>query len=267
MRGAGQDKLGIYIKSVVKGGAADVDGQLQAGDQLLKVDGQSLVGITQEKAAEYLVRTGSVVVLEVGKQGAIYHGLATLLQQPSPVMTRDIKRSNINVCCPDCGNTCVHSLGRIEDKNIVKEWIPTIDVTQTVIQDKKAHQAFKTSKAVRQEPSREQELTIPRPSKEQEPTIPGPSIEQNLTIPGPSIFQEPTVQGPSRGKEPTVQRPSKEQEFTVPEPSRKQELTIPGPSREQEPTIPGPSRKQKLTIPGPSIVQEPTIQGPSREQE
>ncbi|CAG2059540.1 unnamed protein product, partial [Timema podura] len=47
--GAGQDKLGIYIKSVVKGGAADVDGQLQAGDQLLKVDGQSLVGITQEK--------------------------------------------------------------------------------------------------------------------------------------------------------------------------------------------------------------------------
>jgi len=25
------------------------DGQLQAGDQLLKVDGQSLVGITQEK--------------------------------------------------------------------------------------------------------------------------------------------------------------------------------------------------------------------------
>ncbi|GLG95429.1 Putative actin filament-binding protein afadin [Gryllus bimaculatus] len=87
-KGAGQDKLGIYIKSVVKGGAADVDGQLQAGDQLLKVDGQSLVGITQEKAAEYLVRTGPTVTLEVAKQGAIYHGLATLLQQPSPVMGR-----------------------------------------------------------------------------------------------------------------------------------------------------------------------------------
>lgn len=48
-QGAGQDRLGIYIKSVVAGGAADVDGRLQAGDQLLKVDGQSLVGITQEK--------------------------------------------------------------------------------------------------------------------------------------------------------------------------------------------------------------------------
>ncbi|XP_076626510.1 adherens junction formation factor afadin isoform X9 [Colletes latitarsis] len=89
-KGAGQDRLGIYIKSVVAGGAADADGRLTAGDQLLKVDGQSLVGITQEKAAEYLVRTGPVVTLEVAKQGAIYHGLATLLSQPSPVMTRDV---------------------------------------------------------------------------------------------------------------------------------------------------------------------------------
>ncbi|KAL6430959.1 hypothetical protein ACFW04_007026 [Cataglyphis niger] len=89
-KGAGQDRLGIYIKSVVAGGAADADGRLTAGDQLLKVDGQSLVGITQEKAAEYLVRTGPIVTLEVAKQGAIYHGLATLLSQPSPVMTRDM---------------------------------------------------------------------------------------------------------------------------------------------------------------------------------
>ncbi|XP_016772699.2 uncharacterized protein LOC410161 isoform X11 [Apis mellifera] len=90
-KGAGQDRLGIYIKSVVTGGAADADGRLTAGDQLLKVDGQSLVGITQEKAAEYLVRTGPIVTLEVAKQGAIYHGLATLLSQPSPVMNRAYK--------------------------------------------------------------------------------------------------------------------------------------------------------------------------------
>lgn len=70
------------------GGAADADGRLQAGDQLLKVDGQSLIGITQEHAADYLVRTGPVVVLEVAKQGAIYHGLAMLLQQPSPIIQR-----------------------------------------------------------------------------------------------------------------------------------------------------------------------------------
>ncbi|XP_059368238.1 afadin-like isoform X18 [Carassius carassius] len=87
-KGAGQDKLGIYIKSVVKGGAADIDGRLAAGDQLLSVDGRSLVGLSQERAAELMTRTGSVVTLEVAKQGAIYHGLATLLNQPSPMMSR-----------------------------------------------------------------------------------------------------------------------------------------------------------------------------------
>ncbi|XP_063706999.1 afadin isoform X3 [Culicoides brevitarsis] len=93
-KGAGQEKLGIYIKSVVPGGAADIDNRLQAGDQLLRVDGQSLVGITQERAADYLVRTGAVVTLEVAKQGAIYHGLATLLQQPSPITQRGGRKLN-----------------------------------------------------------------------------------------------------------------------------------------------------------------------------
>uniref|UniRef100_A0A673J0Z9 Afadin n=1 Tax=Sinocyclocheilus rhinocerous TaxID=307959 RepID=A0A673J0Z9_9TELE len=93
-KGAGQDKLGIYIKSVVKGGAADVDGRLAAGDQLLSVDGRSLVGLSQERAAELMTRTGSVVTLEVAKQGAIYHGLATLLNQPSPMMP-------LNLDCPN----------------------------------------------------------------------------------------------------------------------------------------------------------------------
>ncbi|XP_068087887.1 afadin isoform X5 [Hyperolius riggenbachi] len=92
-KGAGQEKLGIYVKSVVKGGAAEVDGRLAAGDQLLSVDGRSLVGLSQERAAELMTRTGAVVTLEVAKQGAIYHGLATLLNQPSPLLPRDRRGS------------------------------------------------------------------------------------------------------------------------------------------------------------------------------
>jgi len=87
-KGVGKERLGIYIKAVVEGGAAWQDGSLQAGDQLLAVDGQSLVGITQERAAEIMMRTGPVVTLEVAKQGAFYHGLAQLLSQPSPVLAR-----------------------------------------------------------------------------------------------------------------------------------------------------------------------------------
>ncbi|KAG8583293.1 hypothetical protein GDO81_008357 [Engystomops pustulosus] len=71
----------------------DVDGRLAAGDQLLSVDGRSLVGLSQERAAELMTRTGLVVTLEVAKQGAIYHGLATLLNQPSPLMQRDRRGS------------------------------------------------------------------------------------------------------------------------------------------------------------------------------
>ena len=87
-KGVGKDRLGIYVKAVVEGGAAHHDGRLAAGDQLLSVDGESLTGITQERAAEIMMRTGQIVELEVAKQGAIYHGLATLLSQPSPVMGR-----------------------------------------------------------------------------------------------------------------------------------------------------------------------------------
>lgn len=56
---------------------------MEAGDQLLKVDGQSLIAITQEKAAELMTQTGPVVTLEVAKQGAVYHGLGSILAQQS----------------------------------------------------------------------------------------------------------------------------------------------------------------------------------------
>ncbi|VDI80939.1 afadin, partial [Mytilus galloprovincialis] len=86
--GDNQKERGIYIKSVVTGGGADIDGRLQSGDQLLEVDGKSLVGLTQERAAELMTHTGQTVKLKVAKQGAFYHGLATQLSQPSPVMQR-----------------------------------------------------------------------------------------------------------------------------------------------------------------------------------
>lgn len=40
------------------------------------------------RAAELMTQTGDVVTLRVAKQGAIYHGLATLLSEPSPVTQR-----------------------------------------------------------------------------------------------------------------------------------------------------------------------------------
>uniref|UniRef100_A0A671SP84 Afadin-like n=1 Tax=Sinocyclocheilus anshuiensis TaxID=1608454 RepID=A0A671SP84_9TELE len=85
-KGAGQDKLGIFIKSVVQGEAANEDGRLNPGDQLLSVDGKSLVGVSQERAAEIMMHTGSIVSLEIVKSAAVYYGFEGVFTQ-SPQTT------------------------------------------------------------------------------------------------------------------------------------------------------------------------------------
>ncbi|XP_011312875.1 partitioning defective 3 homolog [Fopius arisanus] len=46
--------LGIFIKSVLNGGAASRDGRLRTNDQLLNVNGKSLLGLSNSKAMETL---------------------------------------------------------------------------------------------------------------------------------------------------------------------------------------------------------------------
>ncbi|KAM6917386.1 afadin [Lycodopsis pacificus] len=89
-KGAGQETLGIYIKSIVKGGPAEMNGRLTAGDQLLSVDGQSVVGLSQDRAAAIMMQTGPVVTLQVAKLGASYHGLGALLTEPAAERTTGV---------------------------------------------------------------------------------------------------------------------------------------------------------------------------------
>ncbi|XP_062325008.1 afadin [Osmerus eperlanus] len=95
-KGAGHGNLGIYVKSIVKGGPAEMDGRLSAGDQLLSVDGQTLVGISQERAAGIMMKTGPVVTLQVAKLGACFHGLDALLYQPPSKKTMDGSHQSIS---------------------------------------------------------------------------------------------------------------------------------------------------------------------------
>jgi len=44
-----------------------------------------------------MTKTGHTVNLKVAKQGAIYHGLAQLLSQPSPIMPRGEQLINISL--------------------------------------------------------------------------------------------------------------------------------------------------------------------------
>ncbi|XP_062331496.1 tyrosine-protein phosphatase non-receptor type 13 isoform X2 [Osmerus eperlanus] len=59
---------GIYIKSLVPGGAAERDGRIQTGDRVLVVDGINFKGFTHEQAVECLAKTGEVVTLVVERE-------------------------------------------------------------------------------------------------------------------------------------------------------------------------------------------------------
>ncbi|XP_037833875.1 afadin [Kryptolebias marmoratus] len=100
-KGAGQENVGIYIKSVVRGGPAEMSGRLAAGDQLLSADGQSLLGLSQERAAAVMTQTGPVVTLQVAKSGASYHGLEALLNDSTPGDEDHPKEASMPPCVVD----------------------------------------------------------------------------------------------------------------------------------------------------------------------
>ncbi|XP_029979327.1 partitioning defective 3 homolog isoform X2 [Sphaeramia orbicularis] len=60
--------LGIFVKSIINGGAASKDGRLHVNDQLIAVNGESLLGKTNQDAMETLRKSMSV---EGNKRGMI----------------------------------------------------------------------------------------------------------------------------------------------------------------------------------------------------
>ncbi|XP_072261558.1 tyrosine-protein phosphatase non-receptor type 13 isoform X4 [Pyxicephalus adspersus] len=61
-------EYGIFVKSISPGGVADIEGNLQVGDRLLKVNGENMQGVTHSKAVSSLRNAKGLLKIEVSRE-------------------------------------------------------------------------------------------------------------------------------------------------------------------------------------------------------
>uniref|UniRef100_A0A8C8SS83 PATJ crumbs cell polarity complex component n=1 Tax=Pelusios castaneus TaxID=367368 RepID=A0A8C8SS83_9SAUR len=88
---------GVFVSDIVKGGAADLDGRLIQGDQILSVNGEDMRNASQEIVATILKCAQGLVHLEIGRLRAGSWLSSQKTSQSSQVSDNCISRHEVSV--------------------------------------------------------------------------------------------------------------------------------------------------------------------------
>ncbi|XP_053304129.1 PDZ domain-containing protein 2 isoform X2 [Spea bombifrons] len=100
-RGSKRSPHGIVVAHVEEGGSADRDGRLKAGDELLMINGQSLVGLSHQEAVAILRATAGLVQLVVASRDG---NEVDFLKYPSTSLPDLVSACAAQDVCPSTDN-------------------------------------------------------------------------------------------------------------------------------------------------------------------
>ncbi|XP_055733926.1 partitioning defective 3 homolog B-like isoform X1 [Salvelinus fontinalis] len=239
-RETGED-LGIFIKSIIHGGAAYKDGHLRVNDQLIAVNGESLLGKSNHEAMETLRRSMS---MEGNLRGTIQLVvLRALLKSEDPFVPSN-KSFDASSSCPARSANTAAQLPVVNN---------TIYERSNVFNGSSAHVGEEDDEEELNRISPRQEGLSPAPGDSSTRTIPGPAPGDSSTRPNPGPApgdsSTRTIPGPAPGDISTRPIPG-------PAPGDISTRTNPGPAPVDSSTrpIPGPAPvdSSTRTIPGPA---------------
>ncbi|XP_061101173.1 multiple PDZ domain protein-like [Conger conger] len=125
---------GIFVKSIVKDSAVELDGRIHVGDQIIAVDGTNIQGYSNEQAVELLRHTGQTVSLELVRWGS-QPGQALTISAPVTVHRDQPPEARKGLTVDRMGVDTGRGpkLTEAEEEELKKKWENTVGLSNEIM--------------------------------------------------------------------------------------------------------------------------------------